>query len=60
VHQEHGTIQISDPSWFERLPVGSQLRVLPNHACLTCAAYDSYDVIRDGAVVDRWSRINGW
>jgi D-serine deaminase-like pyridoxal phosphate-dependent protein len=60
VHQEHGTIGVSDPVWFDRLPVGSQVRILPNHACLTCAAYDGYDVIRDGAVVDRWSRINGW
>jgi D-serine deaminase-like pyridoxal phosphate-dependent protein len=60
VHQEHGTVQVPDPSWFERLPIGSQVRILPNHACLTCAAYDSYDVIHSGAIVDRWSRINGW
>jgi D-serine deaminase-like pyridoxal phosphate-dependent protein len=60
VHQEHGTVHVSDASWFDRLPVGSQVRILPNHACLTCAAYDAYDVIRDGAIVDRWSRINGW
>ena len=60
VHQEHGTVSVPDVSWFEQLPVGSQVRILPNHACLTCAAYDGYDVIRDGAIVDRWSRINGW
>lgn len=60
VHQEHGTIQVSDAIWFDRLPVGSQVRILPNHACLTCAAYDAYYVIRDGAIVDRWSRIHGW
>jgi D-serine deaminase-like pyridoxal phosphate-dependent protein len=60
VHQEHGTVHVHDTAWFDRLPVGSQVRILPNHACLTCAAYDAYDVIRDGAIVDRWSRINGW
>ena len=60
VHQEHGTIQVSNDVWFDRLPVGSQVRILPNHACLTCAAYDEYDVIRDGAIIDRWSRIHGW
>lgn len=60
VHQEHGTVHVPAAEWFERLPVGSQVRILPNHACLTCAAYDAYDVIRDGAIVDRWSRINGW
>lgn len=60
VHQEHGTVPVPDEGWFARLPVGSVVRVLPNHACLTCAAYGSYDVLRDGAVVDRWTRTGGW
>ncbi|HZP78954.1 MAG TPA: alanine racemase [Pseudolabrys sp.] len=60
VHQEHGTIAIDDEAWFARLPVGSQVRILPNHACITCAGYDTFHVVRDGAVVDRWARINGW
>ncbi len=60
VHQEHGTIHVPDPEWFERLPIGSLIRILPNHACLTCAAFDHYDVVRDGKVFERWSRINGW
>lgn len=60
VHQEHGTVHVPAAEWFERLPVGSQVRILPNHACLTCAAYLAYDVIREGVFVDQWSRINGW
>jgi D-serine deaminase-like pyridoxal phosphate-dependent protein len=60
VHQEHGTVTIDNESWFERLPVGSLVRVLPNHACLTCAGYEAYDVVRGASVVDRWARINGW
>lgn len=60
VHQEHGIVQVPDESWFARLPVGSLVRVLPNHACLTCAAYDSYEVTRGYTVVDRWHRVNGW
>ena len=60
VHQEHGTVPVPDESWFIRLPVGSVVRILPNHACLTCAAYEAYEVVRDGKVVDRWPRINGW
>jgi len=60
VHQEHGTVTLDDEAWFSRLPVGSLVRVLPNHACLTCAAYDAYDVVRGDAVVDRWARVNGW
>ncbi|MBV8835026.1 MAG: alanine racemase [Alphaproteobacteria bacterium] len=60
VHQEHGTVLVEDPRWFDRLPVGSLVRVLPNHACITCAAYPSYEVLRGGEVVERWARVNGW
>jgi len=60
VHQEHGTVPVPDEGWFASLPVGSTVRILPNHACLTCAAYGSYNVLRDGAVVDRWARTGGW
>ncbi|MDQ2802409.1 MAG: hypothetical protein M3Y41_06900, partial [Pseudomonadota bacterium] len=60
VHQEHGTVPVPDESWFECLPVGSAVRILPNHACLTCAAYPAYDVMKDGTVVDRWARVGGW
>lgn len=60
VHQEHGTISVDDEAWFARLPVGSLIRILPNHACITCAGYESFNVVREDAVIDRWSRINGW
>ncbi len=60
VHQEHGTVPVREARWFARLPVGSLVRVLPNHACITCAGYDAFNVLRGNAVVDRWERINGW
>jgi D-serine deaminase-like pyridoxal phosphate-dependent protein len=60
VHQEHGTVLVEDESWFDRLPVGSLVRVLPNHACITSAGYDAFDVVRGSDVVARWERINGW
>jgi D-serine deaminase-like pyridoxal phosphate-dependent protein len=60
VHQEHGTVLVDDESWFDRLPVGSLVRVLPNHACITSAGYDAFDVVRGSEVVARWERINGW
>lgn len=60
VHQEHGTIDVPDAAWFERLPIGAQVRVMPNHTCMTCAAYDAYHVIEEGRVIDTWRRINGW
>jgi D-serine deaminase-like pyridoxal phosphate-dependent protein len=60
VHQEHGTVLLDDESWFDRLPIGSLVRVLPNHACITAAGYDAFDVVRGSDVVARWGRINGW
>ena len=62
VHQEHGLIAAGqgEPP-YERFPPGSLLRVLPNHACITAAAHDAYQVVDDGTeVVDRWERVNGW
>jgi D-serine deaminase-like pyridoxal phosphate-dependent protein len=45
--QEHGIL--SAP-----LPVGSRVRVLPYHSCLTVAQFDEYHVVRAEEVVDRW------
>lgn len=60
VHQEHGTVTVGDEAWFARLPVGSLVRVLPNHACITCAGYEVFDVVRGEQVVARFPRVNGW
>ena len=60
VHQEHGTIPIPDDYWFERLPVGAKVRILPNHACLTAAAHTSYTLIQEGYIMGQWERSNGW
>ena len=60
VSQEHGKIDVADPAWFERLPVGAQVRVLPNHACFTAAAYPGYRLIESGRLGGGWRRVNGW
>lgn len=60
VHQEHGTVAVDDEAWFERLPVGSVVRILPNHACITCAGYEAFDAVRGTSVVGRFPRVNGW
>jgi D-serine deaminase-like pyridoxal phosphate-dependent protein len=60
VHQEHGTVNVDDEGWFARLPVGSLVRILPNHACITCAGYEAFDAVRGEAVVGRFPRVNGW
>jgi len=63
--QEHGFVAASDPMPYGNMPVGTRVRILPNHACITAAAYDKYYVVDsdlDGgkSVVDVYDRINGW
>lgn len=59
VSQEHGVV-VSRSEGPVDLPLGSTVRVLPNHACITAASHDCYHVVVDGSVVDRWGRCNGW
>ncbi len=63
VNQEHGTIthRSGDPARGLDLPVGTLLRILPNHACATCAQFDAYQVIdAAGQLQARWPRFGGW
>ena len=60
VHQEHGSIDLESTDWFENFPIASLVRILPNHACLTCAAHEKYNVLENEQITERWSRTNGW
>ncbi|RQO53256.1 hypothetical protein DBV14_14580 [Variovorax sp. KBW07] len=72
LHQEHGLIACdgnsngsdgdSDSAMFEALPIGSRVRILPHHACMTAAPYDRYHVVRGtGASVHAvWGKAHGW
>lgn len=62
VHQEHGEVHSSGPLPFAELPVGGLVRVMPNHACMTAASYDTYYVTEGSAmtVVDEWGKTSGW
>jgi len=60
VHQEHGNIALDEDAWFDRLPIGSMVRILPNHACPTAASFDSYLVVENETIVAEWQRINRW
>jgi D-serine deaminase-like pyridoxal phosphate-dependent protein len=42
------------------LPVGTRVRVLPNHACATAAQFDRYHVTGDGSITAEWRRHDGW
>ena len=59
-YQEHGAADCT-PDAFEKLKIGTRVRVAPNHACLTAAAHDRYYVVDGGTeVVAVWDRVNGW
>ncbi|MGY8960151.1 MAG: alanine racemase, partial [Alphaproteobacteria bacterium] len=60
VSQEHGVVPITDERDFDRFPVGGKVRIQPNHACMTAAAYPAYNVVENMRVVDEWDRVNGW
>jgi D-serine deaminase-like pyridoxal phosphate-dependent protein len=63
-NQEHGIIAArpgTAPLDLERFPVGSRVRILPNHACATAAQHGAYLVVEEGATIEAiWPRLNGW
>jgi D-serine deaminase-like pyridoxal phosphate-dependent protein len=64
VHQEHGLVagEGSQEALETRYPVGTRVRVLPNHACLMAAPYDRYYLVRGTApqVEGVWPKVTGW
>ena len=61
VHQEHGEIESDTPLPFGRLEIGTRLRILPNHVCMTAGAHDSFLVVDGGTeILDRWEKATGW
>ncbi|ESJ09661.1 alanine racemase, partial [Cupriavidus sp. HPC(L)] len=61
-NQEHGIVSHrSDPAATPMLPVGTLLRILPNHACATAAQHGAYTVVAGGTDVEaQWPRFSGW
>ena len=61
-NQEHGIITRRDGSPIDpaEFPIGTRLRILPNHACAMAAQHPQYFVIQDNEIVDIWKRIYGW
>jgi D-serine deaminase-like pyridoxal phosphate-dependent protein len=62
-NQEHGNIahRRGDAGRLPALPVGTRLRILPNHACATAAQHERYRVLGPGGEVEgTWERFSGW
>src|ERR1044072_8022321 len=58
--QEHGVMIAKDENTFDRLKVGSRVRVLANHSCLTAAQHSHYHVLEGETIVDQWKIHTGW
>jgi len=58
--QEHGKVIAETASDIEdKFPVGSKIRILENHSCLTVAQFDEFYVVQGNEVVDRWKILRG-
>jgi len=58
--QEHGQVVVNSPRHAEEFPIGTVLRVVPNHSCLSAALFDTYHVLRANQVVGEWRPVRGW
>ncbi len=65
-NQEHGIVAqaagsaMSGGDIVSRLPTGTKLRILPNHACATGAQFPAYHALTDDGDVTVWNRFYGW
>jgi D-serine deaminase-like pyridoxal phosphate-dependent protein len=62
-NQEHSILAHTgapDPDIVTRFPVGSRVRILPNHACATGAQFGHYYAIAADGRLASWSRLQGW
>lgn len=62
VNQEHGIIGLRPGAngRLPELPVGSRIRILPNHACAAAEQHQAYHVMRGSDVIATWPRFRGW
>ena len=62
-NQEHGVASFEkgqNVDIEQRFPIGTRLRVLPNHACATGAQYSAYEALDESGEARQWPRHNGW
>lgn len=60
VSQEHGAFMVKDKETLESLPVGTRVRVLANHSCLTAAQHSHFHILDGENISDKWAIARGW
>lgn len=65
--QEHGVLSTPRGVGLPDLPLGTRVRILPNHACATAAQHPGYHVIDSSTSTQDvvtirafWERLSGW
>jgi D-serine deaminase-like pyridoxal phosphate-dependent protein len=62
-NQEHGILSCRPGASVDiasQLPVGTRLRILPNHACATGAQHGCYQALDSNGSLLEWPRFYGW
>jgi D-serine deaminase-like pyridoxal phosphate-dependent protein len=62
-NQEHGIVVgegSANADIVARYPVGTRLRILPNHACATGTQFEKYHALSAEGSVQEWGRFHGW
>jgi D-serine deaminase-like pyridoxal phosphate-dependent protein len=62
-NQEHGIVSrvdSPDTNIAEKFPIGTRLRIIPNHACATGAQHPEYHAVEEDGSVQTWPRFYGW
>jgi D-serine deaminase-like pyridoxal phosphate-dependent protein len=68
-NQEHGIVALAEEVCVDaagqcdiagRFPIGTKLRILPNHACATGAQYPVYQAQNANGEITVWPRSYGW
>lgn len=62
-NQEHGILSWQDgrsDDLAARWPIGTRLRILPNHACATGAQFPQYHALLPDGSTQTWERFHGW
>ena len=62
-NQEHGILSregAPDADIAAPFPIGTRLRILPNHACATGAQFPEYHALSEEGALKTWGRFHGW
>ena len=59
-NQEHSVAHVQDQDVVAQFPLGTRLRILPNHACATGTQFGHYHAFLDNGDLQVWERLRGW